>query len=104
MLATQLTLHVLVSRVRPSKMLYVLGFDPQTQAEHLRKLKHPPALGIWSAGYDQDGHWDAERATQYATNLAETKHTSKSTRKRAAPTPPAEHSRPSKRTAGTSAR
>ena len=57
----QLTdLHVLVSRVRLSKRLYVLGVDPQTQATHLRKLKHPPTLGIWRAGYDQNGHWDAD--------------------------------------------
>ena len=57
-------LYVLVSRVRQGKRLYVLGFDPKVDGDHLHKLKHSPVLGIWRAGYSDDGRWDAARAAR----------------------------------------
>ena len=32
----------------------------------LRALRHPPALAIWDAGYDDEGWWDATRAAAAA--------------------------------------
>jgi hypothetical protein len=43
-------LHVLVSRVRLGKRLYVIGFDPQKEMNHLRRLKPSVLLAIWEAG------------------------------------------------------
>ena len=62
-------LYVLVSRVRLGKNLYVIGFDPKTESNHLRRLKHSPVLRIWQAGY-HGGRWDAPRAARFATKLA----------------------------------
>ena len=75
-------LYVLVSRVRQGKRLYVLGFDPKEEGDHLRKLKHSPVLGIWRAGYGDDGRWDAKRAARFAAELAACKAAAAKARRR----------------------
>jgi len=64
------SVHVLASRVRLSKNLYVIGFDPKTDSEHLRKLPPSPVLAIWEAGYNAAGFWDAAKAAAFASRLA----------------------------------
>ena len=73
---------MLVSRVRQGKRLYVLGFDPKEEGDHLRKLKHSPVLGIWRAGYGDDGRWDAKRAARFAAELAACKAAAAKARRR----------------------
>ena len=63
-------LHVLASRVRMGKRLYVIGFAPKEEQEHLRRLKPSAALAVWEAGYDERGRWDAQRAVRFAEQLA----------------------------------
>ena len=60
---------MLVSRVRLGKRLFVIGFDPKTQNEHLKKLKPSVALAVWEAGYDERGKWNDERARRFAAQL-----------------------------------
>jgi len=63
-------LHVLISRVRLGKRLFVIGFDPKQENEHLKRLKPLAALAVWEAGYDEHGTWDAQRAATFAVQLA----------------------------------
>ena len=63
-------LHVLISRVRLGKRLFVIGFNPKEQNQHLKQLKPSTALAVWEAGYDEHGRWDAQRAAAFATQLA----------------------------------
>ena len=65
-------LYVLASRVQLGQRLYVIGFDPTTESNHLRKLKHSPALAIWREGYTA-GRWDAKRAARRAAELLKSK-------------------------------
>lgn len=66
---TLTSVHVLASRVRSAANLYVLGFDPATESDHLRQLKPSPELAIWEAGYTS-GVWDGARAAHFAAQLA----------------------------------
>ena len=52
-------LHVLVSRVRLGRRLFVLGFDPDdvAHAAMLRRLEHSYALAVWENSYDEHGMW-----------------------------------------------
>lgn len=52
------------------KRLYVIGFDPKEESEHLRRLKPSAALAVWEAGYDSNGRWDSQRAARFAEQLA----------------------------------
>jgi len=64
-------LYVLASRVRHSKRLFVIGFDPAVENAHLRNLTPAPVLGIWRAGYDTStGRWEPQLAIKYANDLA----------------------------------
>ena len=61
-------LYVLASRVQLGQRLYVIGFNPEKESDHLRRLKHSPALAIWREGYTA-GRWDAKRAARHAAEL-----------------------------------
>ena len=64
-------LYVLASRVQRGDRLYVIGFDPSKESDHLRKLRHSAMLGIWRGGYDDaTGRWSAPRAARVAAALA----------------------------------
>ena len=68
-------LYVLVSRVRSGNRLYVIGFDPAVQSDHLRKLKPSSMLAIWEAGYHDScdsnaGFWCENLAKKCVDRLA----------------------------------
>ena len=75
-------LYVLASRVQLGDRLYVLGFDPSEESNHLRKLTPSAALGIWHLGYDDAGKWDARRAARAADQLSERKKEATSAKRR----------------------
>jgi ubiquitin C-terminal hydrolase len=54
-------LYVLASRVRLSQNFLTLGLD-KSNMDHLRKLRHSPALVIWEKAYDPSGVWRQELA------------------------------------------
>ena len=62
------SLYTMRTRTRMGADQRVIGFDPQSADDRrrLRRLRHPPALEIWHAAYDQDGRWDAALATAAA--------------------------------------
>jgi PIF1-like helicase/Ubiquitin carboxyl-terminal hydrolase len=58
------SLYVSASRVSFGNHVFVLGIDPQNPNDtlHLRNLTHSPAISLWEAGYDEDGHWNESLA------------------------------------------
>ena len=86
-------LYVLASRVQLGQRLYVIGFDPTTESDHLRKLKHPPALAIWREGYTA-GRWDAKRAARQAAELLKRKEEASKEKRRRPSVPEASHEKP----------
>ena len=95
-------LYVLASRVQRGDRLYVIGFDPSKESDHLRKLRHSAMLGIWRGGYDDaTGRWSAPRAARVAAGMSASKSkTAAAARavKRAAPTTAATHAPKAPRT------
>ncbi len=51
----------------------MLGFNPSNAAHAawLRQLKPSPALALWEAGYDRDGHWVPQRVKDAAAAMVE---------------------------------
>ena len=60
--------NVQFSRVTKGKNFYALGLD-KGDMDHLRGLRHNPALIIWEQSYDASGHWNATLALAAANNL-----------------------------------
>lgn len=65
------SLYVSASRVSFGNKVFVLGIDPQNPNDtlHLRNLTHSPAISLWEAGYDEDGHWNESLAQTAAEDL-----------------------------------
>ena len=88
-------LYVLASRVQRGDRLYVIGFDPRADSDHLRKLKHTAALAIWRHGYEPaSNRWEAPRAARVAAQMA-SKGKAAAAKHPAATEPPAKRARPS---------
>ena len=64
------SLYVSASRVSFGKV-FVLGIDPQNPNNtlHLHNLTHSPAISLWEAGYDKDGHWNESLAQTAVEDL-----------------------------------
>ena len=64
--------HVMVGRVRARDHLRVLHRPAQHKGglDHLSKLKWPPELAAWNAGYDESGDWDPTQPLPAATAKA----------------------------------
>ena len=60
--------NVQFSRVTMGKNFYALGLDKHDM-DHLRCLRHSPALIVWEQSYDATGHWDKALALAAATKL-----------------------------------
>ena len=61
--------NVQFSRVTMGKNFYALGLD-KDDMDHLRCLRHNPALIIWEQSYDKNGHWNQALALAAAQKLA----------------------------------
>ena len=84
-----LSFYTMRPRTRHGDVQRVIGFDKTCTSDRarLRALRHPPALAIWDAGYDDEheGQWDASRAAAAAA-VAMRSQPAPARRKRARPT------------------